>query len=172
MSEPIEQLDIKKVKRMIHQNKLYGSATVNDLVAEIERLQHEIDSHGPEGRNYTNLEYITLLTEHAAMKEELEYIRPMVDLSLHSEPVGARRQHNQNESMRVLHEVSELISWRYEGEHSRIDALKLIYAYVGCCDKPNVQKFGPNETIQSSTSVCINCGKMWGINTGEKPNEE
>lgn len=130
-----------------------------------ERDNALIESHREAARLREVLNTIIKETSEHCTPVFAEHIKIIAQRVKDTEPV--RHNHNFNNAMYVLQEVSELLSWRYEGEHSRADALKLIYTYVMCCDKPNVQKFGPNETIQSSTSVCINCGKMWGINTRE-----
>jgi hypothetical protein len=42
-----------------------------ELIVEIERLQNEIKSHAPEGRNYTNGQYVELLLEREKFKQAL-----------------------------------------------------------------------------------------------------
>ncbi|MGN7387780.1 hypothetical protein [Sporosarcina sp. SAFN-015] len=37
------------------------------LLAEVERLRDEIESHAPHGRNYTNQQYVDLLTKYEDM---------------------------------------------------------------------------------------------------------
>jgi hypothetical protein len=44
---------------------------VKFLLDELDRLRAERDSHGPEGRNYTNMQYVDLLMERDKMIEWL-----------------------------------------------------------------------------------------------------
>jgi len=43
------------------------------LLDELDRLQAERDSHGPEGRNYTNKQYVDLLAERDKLIEGLRW---------------------------------------------------------------------------------------------------
>lgn len=49
------------------------------LLEEIERLQKEISSHGPEGRNYTNMQYVNLMGERHRLIEGLREARSIFD---------------------------------------------------------------------------------------------
>ncbi|MDO3682200.1 hypothetical protein, partial [Paenibacillus ehimensis] len=44
------------------------------LQAEVKRLTKERNDHGPEGRNYTNGQYVELLMKYEAMREALEQL--------------------------------------------------------------------------------------------------
>ena len=43
------------------------------LLDELDRLRAERDSHGPEGRNYTNVQYVDLLAERNKLIEVLRW---------------------------------------------------------------------------------------------------
>ncbi|MBU7320296.1 hypothetical protein [Paenibacillus oleatilyticus] len=53
----------------------YVRGTVLKLLAEIERLTKERDDHGPEGRNYTNGQYVELLMKYEALQKMLNDVR-------------------------------------------------------------------------------------------------
>ncbi|MFB0847308.1 hypothetical protein [Paenibacillus oleatilyticus] len=51
----------------------YVRETILKLLADIERLTKERNDHGPEGRNYTNGQYVELLLKYESMREALEW---------------------------------------------------------------------------------------------------
>jgi hypothetical protein len=59
-----------------------ADAWLDAAVGEIERLQREIRSHGPEGRNYTNQQYVDLRTEVSQLREDKQkLIDALIDIS-------------------------------------------------------------------------------------------
>src|SRR5690625_4242672 len=45
---------------------------INELESRVQELEDEIKSHAPEGRNYTNKQYVDLLHENKRYREVLE----------------------------------------------------------------------------------------------------
>lgn len=72
--EEIERLnEIQKLWKEINPTVYQMYETITELQAEVERLQREIRSHGPEGRNYTNQQYVDLRTEVSQLREALGF---------------------------------------------------------------------------------------------------
>lgn len=72
-NNPLSQYDIK-----------WNAPTQDDdirfLLQELEKLQRTIDDHGPEGRNYTNAQYVALRQDNERYKEALDEIYKTDDL--------------------------------------------------------------------------------------------
>jgi len=60
--------------------------TLVNLMAAYDRLTKERNDHGPEGRNYTNGQYVELLLKYEAMREALDLALPIVE---HNSPTRA-----------------------------------------------------------------------------------
>jgi hypothetical protein len=49
--------------------------TDDNLIELVQALRREINSHGPEGRNYTNAQYVELLLESEQLQKEIIILR-------------------------------------------------------------------------------------------------
>lgn len=66
---------------------------INSLITTIESLQGEIASHAPDGRNYTNGQYVDLLLKFESQKEEIKRLMG-VNQHLEIEYAEERAAHN------------------------------------------------------------------------------
>lgn len=69
----LEEIQDKFKRRSLDESE------VKFLLEEIDRLQQEISSHGPEGRNYTNMQYGDLMGERHRLIEGLREARRLFD---------------------------------------------------------------------------------------------
>src|SRR5690625_7637720 len=60
----------------MHRNRLKDAAFYfyKQAIQRVQELEEEIKSHAPEGRNYTNKQYVDLLHENKRYREALENI--------------------------------------------------------------------------------------------------
>lgn len=78
---------LEEIKEELVMNVKLKIEDVNWLIQQakrVEELEEEIKTHAPNGRNYTNEQYIGLLQENQRYKQALEEIKHELDVSHYS----------------------------------------------------------------------------------------
>ena len=89
-----DELERHKTGAQVGTNNIETASTCIDyLDEEIKTLRsrlREIDSHGPEGRNRTNAQYVALLQANIAMREGLQFYAEKKHMSIFWQEDGGR----------------------------------------------------------------------------------
>ncbi|MBU7319006.1 hypothetical protein [Paenibacillus oleatilyticus] len=81
--------EIERLTKEYAEERAAHNAHVAELLESeklIKQFTKERDDHGPEGRNYTNGQYVELLMKYEAMREALDLTLPIVE---HNSPTRA-----------------------------------------------------------------------------------